>query len=86
MKIDFKAVLLVMVTGLTGGCSSVESVPPPTGDDEYVFACTKAVGQTVCDARAEAVCPNGYETLSSEESFERKELRIRCSEVADSTR
>ena len=63
MQIDFKPALLVIATGLIGGCSSFESVPPPEGDDEYVF-----------------------ETLSSEENFERKELRIRCSEAADSAR
>lgn len=86
MQIDFKPVLLVVTTGLVGGCSGFESVPPPEGDDEYVFACAKAAGQSECEARAAAACPDGFETLSSEENFERKELRIRCSEVADSAR
>ncbi len=86
MKIPFRPILLISMSGLIGGCSSVESVPPPDGDDEYVLACTKSTGRTECTARAEAVCPNGYETLSNEENFERKELRIRCSEVADSAR
>lgn len=86
MKIDFRSVVLVILTGFTAGCSSVESVPPPDGDDEYVFVCTKPSGKSECDARAVAVCPDGFETLSSEENFERKELRIRCSEVADGAR
>lgn len=86
MNNGFRSVLLIVLTGAAGGCSSVESVPPPDGDDEYVFACTKPVEQSECNARAEAVCPNGFETLSSEESFERKELRIRCFKVADGTR
>ena len=86
MQIDFKPVLLVIATGLIGGCSSFESVPPPEGDDEYVFACAKAAGQSECEARPASVCPDGFETLSSEENFERKELRIKCSEDADSAR
>lgn len=60
------------------GCSALETVPPPDGTDEYVFACAKEAGQPGCEARARAVCPDGYETLSSEEDFNRKELRVRC--------
>ncbi len=82
MKSNFKPAL-AMVAALVGGCSSFETVPPADGDDEYVFACTKAAGRSECQARAESVCPNGFETLSSEENFERKEMRIRCSEVAN---
>jgi hypothetical protein len=70
------------IAGLAGflvGCSGVETVPPADGTDEYVFACTKDAGQPSCEARARVVCPDGYETLSSEEDFDRKELRVRCS-------
>lgn len=86
MMTFYKSTLATAIIGLIGGCSTIESVPPPDGDDEYVFACTKTAGQPGCKARAEAVCPNGFKTLSSEENFERKELRIRCSEAQDSAR
>ncbi|WP_217474094.1 hypothetical protein [Stutzerimonas stutzeri] len=66
---------------LLAGCSAIEHVPPADGSDEYVFACTKVAGQPGCETQAQRACPAGYETLSSEENFDRKELRIRC--VAD---
>jgi hypothetical protein len=70
------------LSALMIGCSTVEVVPPAEPDDEYVFACDKVAGQPACETRAAEVCPIGYETLSSEEDFERKELRIRCSGTA----
>ena len=73
-----------VIAGLTGfltGCSGIETVPPADGSDEYVFACTKDTGQPVCETQAREVCPEGYETLSSEENFDRKELRVRCAEL-----
>lgn len=82
----YKPMLAAVIIGLIAGCSTVESVPPPDGDDEYVLACTKTAGKPGCKAQAKAVCPNGYKTLSSEENFERKELRIQCSEAQDSAR
>lgn len=73
---------VAMLAGLMAGCSAIETVPPADGTDEYVFACTKVAGQPGCETRARTVCPEGYETLSSEEDFDRKELRVRCT-VAD---
>ena len=64
---------------LLAGCSAYEVVPPAQQTDEYVFACNKLSGQSGCKTRANEICPNGYETLSSEEDFKRKELRVRCS-------
>jgi len=66
------------LAGLLVGCSAIETVPPADGTDEYVFACTKVAGQPGCETRAREACPEGYETLSSEEDFNRKELRVRC--------
>ena len=63
---------------LLAGCSLIERVPPADGTDEYVFACTKMADQPGCETQAQRACPIGYETLSSEEDFDRKELRIRC--------
>lgn len=66
------------LTSLLVGCSAVEVVPPADGTDEYVFVCTKVAGQPDCETKAQKVCPEGYETLSSEENFDRKELRVIC--------
>jgi len=63
---------------LLAGCSAFEVVPPAQQSDEYVFACNKVGGQPGCETRANDVCPNGYDTLSNEEDFQRKELRVRC--------
>jgi hypothetical protein len=68
---------------LIGGCSAFEGVTPAQRTDEYVFACDKASGQPGCETRADEVCPDGYDTLSSEQDFERKELRVRCSGKAN---
>ncbi|SEH86411.1 hypothetical protein SAMN05216535_2341 [Stutzerimonas xanthomarina] len=61
------------------GCSAFEGVPAAQPTDEYVLACDKAESPG-CKTRAEEICPEGYDTLSSEEGFTRKELRIRCSD------
>jgi hypothetical protein len=79
-KLTEQYAVIAGLTAFIAGCSGIETVPPPDGTDEYVFACNKAAGQPGCEARARAVCPKGYETLSSEENFDRKELRVRCTE------
>lgn len=61
------------------GCSAFEVVRPAQQTDEYVLACDKVEGRPGCKTRANEICPDGYDTLSSEEDFERKELRVRCS-------
>lgn len=77
-KITQQCSLITVLAGLVGGCSAIETVPPADGTDEYVFACSKVGEQPVCETRARTICPEGYETLSSEEDFARKELRVRC--------
>lgn len=75
-----QCIALAGLAGMLAGCSAIESVPPAHGTDEYVFACSKTAEQPECELRAQAVCPEGYETLSSEQDFNRKELRVRCVE------
>ena len=77
-KLTRQYAVIAGLTALIAGCNGIETVPPADGTDEYVFACTKTAGQPGCEDRARAVCPAGYETLSSEETFDRKELRVRC--------
>lgn len=72
----------VGVATMLVGCSAFEVVSPAQPSDEYVFACDK-VGQSGCNTRAKEICPEGYDTLSSEEDFVRKELRVRCSGEAN---
>lgn len=62
---------------MLAGCTALEIVPPAQPSDEYVLACDK-VERSGCKTRAEEICPRGYDTLSSEEDFARKELRVRC--------
>jgi hypothetical protein len=68
------------LAGLLTGCSGMETVPPADGTDEYVFACAKDAGQPGCETQAREVCPEGFDTLSSEQDFDRTELRVRCTE------
>lgn len=81
-----RSTVVISLSVLIIGCSTVEVVPPAEPDDEYVFACDKVEGQPGCETRATEVCPMGYETLSSEEDFKRKELRIRCSVTSGNER
>ncbi|MCW3148005.1 hypothetical protein N8H22_05220 [Stutzerimonas stutzeri] len=66
------------VAVLLGGCSLVETVPPVEGADEYVLACDQAGQDDMCAQKAAEACPDGYETLSAEQGFNRAELHIRC--------
>lgn len=80
------ATVVIGLSVLMIGCSAVEVVPPADPSDEYVFACDKVDGQPGCETQADVVCPLGYDTLSSEEDFDRKELRVRCSSTPGSVR
>ena len=78
MKRNYRAALILMLAGLSAGCTGLETVPAPHRGDEYVLACDKAKGRPSCEAKVNEICPGGFETLSSEEDFERRELRVRC--------
>jgi hypothetical protein len=79
MRRTYRTGSIALWAALATGCAGVETVPPPTGNDEYVLACDKAQEMPACEERVRQVCPEGFETLSSEEDFERHELRFRCS-------
>lgn len=80
MKPNQQTIPFALLAALMSGCTIIETVPPPDGDDEYVLACTKVNGRSSCDAQAKALCPAGFDILASEENFDRKDLRIRCTE------
>ncbi len=63
---------------LTVGCTTAEQIRRPNGDLEYVVGCGASLGWNVCYGRATELCPYGYDTISEQAGFNRKELRISC--------
>jgi hypothetical protein len=66
-------VLLALVS-----CTTTQEIKRPNGTVEFLIACGAAVGWNVCYDKANQVCPSGYNTLSEDAGFNRKELRISC--------
>jgi hypothetical protein len=50
------------------------------GTVEYLIACESGDGWNDCYSTAREVCPAGYETVAKDGRFNRKELRVACSE------
>lgn len=50
----------------------------PDGSREYIIACGAGLGWNICHRRANELCPTGYNTLSQDGGFNRKELTIAC--------
>ena len=63
---------------LLAGCTTSQAIPRPNGATEYQIACGASTGWNICYARANELCPSGYETMSERGGFNRKELRIAC--------
>lgn len=59
-------------------CTTAQEIRRPNGDIEYVIGCGAGTGWNVCYARANELCPSGYNTLAEGAGFNRKELRIAC--------
>lgn len=68
------AVTLLALTG----CTTAQEIRRPDGSLEYQIACGAASGWNICYGRANELCPGGYETVSEDAGFNRKELRIAC--------
>lgn len=60
------------------GCTTITPIQRPGGHTEYAIACGAASGWNICYDRANKACPSGYDTLSKDAGFNRKELRIAC--------
>lgn len=63
---------------LLPGCSTSQEIKRPDGSSEFNIACGASTGWDVCYSKANEVCPGGYQDLSKEGGFNRKELRILC--------
>jgi hypothetical protein len=67
----------LLVLGLTA-CTTEQKITRPGGRTEYVVACGASTGWNICYQRANELCPQRYETVSEEDGFNRKEMRIAC--------
>jgi hypothetical protein len=70
--------VLALAVLLLSACTTSEQIRRPDGSLEYVVACGAAVGWNICYSRANELCPYGYNTISEDAGFNRKELRIAC--------
>ncbi|MEI7174824.1 hypothetical protein [Pectobacterium carotovorum] len=73
-----KIALITVTVFLLVACSTAQEIKRPDGSIEYDIQCGAATGWDVCYSKANDVCPNGYQDLSREGGFNRKELRILC--------
>ncbi|MGM8755992.1 hypothetical protein ACS6JK_19120 [Enterobacter chuandaensis] len=74
MKTLFPLTFAVMLVG----CSTSQEIKRSDGSSEYDIQCGASTGWDVCYAKANEVCPNGYQDLSKDGGFNRKDLRILC--------
>lgn len=72
--------LLIGLVIALGACTTTQEILRPDGSVEYLIACGAGTGWNICYDRANTVCPKGYDTLSENAGFNRKELRISCPE------
>lgn len=59
-------------------CTTTQEIRRPDGSVEYLVACGASLGWNICYDKANKICPTGYNTLSEDAGFNRKELRISC--------
>jgi hypothetical protein len=67
-----------LLFSVMNGCTTTEQIKRPNGSTEYLVACGASTGWNVCYSKANELCPRGYNTLSEDAGFNRKELRIAC--------
>jgi len=70
----------ILAVGLLAlaGCTTTQEIRRPDGSVEYLVACGASLGWNICYEKANEICPSGYNTLSEDSGFNRKELRISC--------
>lgn len=73
-----KTIFPLALAALLAGCSTSQEIKRPDGVSEYDIQCGSATGWDVCYSKANEVCPGGYQDLSKEGGFNRKELHILC--------
>jgi hypothetical protein len=78
MGIHMKAFVIAVVVLALPGCTTTQEIRRPDGSTEYLIACGASLGWNICYEKANQICPSGYNTLSQDPGFNRKELRIAC--------
>lgn len=73
-----KRVISVVAVLALMGCTATQKVSRPDGSTEYLVACGAGTGWNICYSKANELCPAGYNTLSEDAGFNRKELRVVC--------
>jgi len=76
LKVELAATVLMLAA--LAGCTTTQEIRRPDGSSEYLIACGASLGWNMCYEKANEVCPMGYQTLSEDAGFNRKELRISC--------
>jgi hypothetical protein len=67
----------LLVLGLTA-CTTEQVINRPGGRTEFAIACGASTGWNICYQRVNELCPQGYDTVSEDGGFNRKEMRIAC--------
>lgn len=67
-----------MLALLLAGCTTDQVIRRPDGSRDYVIACGAGLGWNICHRRANELCPTGYNTVTQDAGFNRKELTIAC--------
>lgn len=73
-----KELTVIAAAFMLAACSTSQEIKRPDGSREYDIQCGAATGWDVCYSKANEVCPGGYQDLSKEGGFNRKELHILC--------
>lgn len=74
----FRYLAACVGVALLVGCTTAQRIDRPDGTVDYEIACGAALGWNICYDRAQKMCPAGYSTLSEDQGFNRKALRIKC--------
>jgi hypothetical protein len=70
--------ILGAAAALLTACTTVDQTRLPDGRSVYKIACGAAAPWEICRDQATDVCPTGYQTLSMNAGFNRKEMTILC--------
>lgn len=73
-----KRLMILAGVSLLASCATSQEIKRPNGSSEYDIQCGAATGWDVCYSKANKVCPSGYQDISKEGGFNRKELHILC--------
>jgi hypothetical protein len=73
-----KLSVLAIFAIATTSCTTIQEIKRPDGTKEYLIACGAASGWNICYDKANKLCPSGWNKLSEDAGFNRKEMRISC--------